>query len=99
MRILCIVLGAAVMSASGSGVRAELVNGIAVIVNDTIITYQDVKDSVTAEIDLLMRQYRAQPQILEKKISDLERNKTELLVENQLILHDFKTAGYNLPES
>jgi parvulin-like peptidyl-prolyl isomerase len=99
MRLFCILLMTGIIFASGVRGCAELVNGIAVIVNDAIITYQDVYDSVASEIELLMRQYRAKPQVLEQKISDLKQDRTEILVEQQLILHDFKTAGYNLPES
>ena len=87
------------MFTSGPRGRAELVNGIAVIVNDAIVTYQDVKELITPEVELLTRQYRTEPQILEQKISKLEGDRTEQLVERQLILHEFKTAGYNLPES
>jgi len=99
MRIFLILSCAGVILSYSARVRAELVNGIAVIVNDAIVTYQDVQSSIAPEIKLLAGRYRAQPQLLEQKINELERDRTELLVERQLILHDFKTAGYNLPES
>src|SRR5688572_5249607 len=99
MRIFCILLMAAVVFTSGSSVRAALVNGIAVIVNDAIVTYQDVYELIAEEQGLLERRYANQPEIREQKISKLKADKTEQLVERQLILRDFKTAGYNLPES
>jgi len=99
MRLFCILLVTGIIFASGIRGRTELVNGIAVIVNDAIVTYQDVEESAALEKDLLMRQYRTQPQIREEKISKVRQDATEQLVEHQLILHDFKTAGYNLPES
>ncbi|MBI3851695.1 MAG: peptidylprolyl isomerase [Verrucomicrobia bacterium] len=99
MRILYILLLTGIILASGPGVRAELVNAIAVIVNDAIVTMDEVESSVAPEVDLLIRQYRTQPKLLEEKVGKLKENRTELLVEHQLILHDFKTAGYNLPES
>ncbi len=99
MRLFCILLMVGTIFSSDVRGRAELVNGIAVIVNDAIVTYQDVKESVAPGLELLMRQYRTQPQVLEQKVNEAERDGTEQLVERQLILHDFKTAGYNLPES
>ncbi len=99
MRILFALLFVGIAFASQIKVRAELVNGIAVIVNDAIVTYQDVKSYVSPAMELLMRQYRNQPQKLEQKLNETERDATEQLVERQLILYDFKTAGYNLPES
>jgi peptidyl-prolyl cis-trans isomerase SurA len=99
MRIFLILLCAGVILSSGAGVRAELVNGIAVIVNDAIVTYKDVQGYVFPVMGLLRRQYGSQPAVLEQKLNEAERDGTEQLVERQLILYDFKTAGYNLPES
>ena len=99
MRIFCILLLTGIIFASSPSVRAEWVNAIAVIVNDAIVTMDEVEGPIAPEIDLLIRQYRTQPKILEEKVGKLKENRTELLVEHQLILHDFKTAGYNLPES
>jgi len=79
--------------------QAALVNGVAVIVNDKIVTYQDIELFVAQEMELLERQYFNQPQILEKKKLALRADGLEQLIERQLILYEFKTAGYNLPES
>src|SRR5262249_17485840 len=60
-------------------------------------------DSVEMEIDLaaerLMQQYRNRPEQLQSKLNELRNAKLEELLDRQLILHEFKTAGYNLPES
>ena len=74
-------------------------NGVAAIVNDAIVTYQDVEDLAAPAQDLLRRQYAAKLQLLDQKQEEAKRNATEQLVERQLILSEFKTAGYNLPES
>ena len=83
----------------GQVAQAELANAIRAIVNDAIITYQEVEALNGPAEDLLIRQYRDQPSALEKKISEVQSQNLDTLVERQLILHEFKTAGYSLPES
>jgi peptidyl-prolyl cis-trans isomerase SurA len=79
--------------------RAELVNGIAVIVNDAIITYEDVENDVAKAIELLQRQYARQPEIMRQKVREARQESIEELVQRKLILHEFKTSNFNLPES
>jgi len=83
------------------GVCAEkaVTDGVAVIVNDAIITYYDVQRHIQDTIDLLIAQYARQPEVMRAKISEVRAEGTEQLVERQLILHEYKTAGYNYPES
>ncbi len=79
--------------------RAELINGIYVVVNDAVITYQEVESAIAPLAELLARQYRGQPSVFEEKLQQTRSEKIEELVERQLVLHEFKTAGYILPES
>ena len=79
--------------------RAELANAIKAIVNDAVITSQEVDILNEQGADLLIRQYRSQPSTLEKKLGEMQSQNLDTLVERQLILREFKTAGYNLPES
>ena len=83
------------------GTRAEptLVNGVAVIVDETVITYKDVFTEMADDEAFLERRYALQPAVLEQKRRELMQERIEYLVEQQLILHEFKRAGYNLPES
>ena len=74
-------------------------DGVAVIVNDSIITYQDVEQYIGQAVDLLVRQYNTQPEMLRQRISEARQDGTEQLVERQLIIGEFKTAGYNFPEA
>lgn len=86
-----------------SGLRAQpepaLANGIAAIVNDVVITYEEVRRSVEPALELLLKQYETQPHLLQQKVRDLEKERIEQLIAHQLILHDFTNSGYNLPES
>jgi peptidyl-prolyl cis-trans isomerase SurA len=79
--------------------QSRLVNGIVAIVNDAIITRQDMEDLLVPVMDLLIRQYGRQPEVLNQKVAEAERDALDQLIERKLILHDFKSAGYNLPES
>jgi parvulin-like peptidyl-prolyl isomerase len=78
---------------------AEVINGIAAIVHDSIITYEDVQNEIFGLLPSLQAKFGDQPLLYQQEIHRLERERIEILVERQLILHEFKTAGYNLPES
>jgi peptidyl-prolyl cis-trans isomerase SurA len=100
MRIALIALIA--LAAAASGLQAQVEpspNGIAVVVNNSVITYYDIIRGTEKEVQLLETQYANQPNVLMERIDKLQRDRTEQLVENKLILHEFETAGYNLPES
>ncbi len=94
--ILVILMAVAQLAKAAS---PSLVNGIAVIVNENIITFKDVQNSIREDIDFLERRYASQPAVLEQRLKDLQESRIEELVEYQLVLHEYKTAGYSLPES
>lgn len=75
------------------------INGIAVIVNSVPITFQEIDKETARDEDRLRREYRAQPRELTQKIEQLRASVLDLLIERLLILHEFETAGYKLPES
>lgn len=84
---------------SAAPVRADLVDGIVSVVNRGIVTRQEVRDFAEPALDSLQRQYTEDSPELRQKVTDTLTNSLELLVERQLILHYFDTAGYRLPES
>lgn len=100
MRML-FVLALLAMAGPAVDLRAqsEVADGIVVIVNDTVITRKEVQDFVGPAVDLLIRQYGRQPQVLRQKAAEAERDGLQQLVERQLILHDYTISGYSLPES
>src|SRR4051812_47450023 len=79
--------------------RAELANGIKAVVHDSVITYEEVEERTMQTADVLRRQYRGQPEQFQKKMDDARVENLEVCVSKQLILHEFQTAGYHLPES
>jgi peptidyl-prolyl cis-trans isomerase SurA len=74
-------------------------DGVAAIVNDSIITYYDVQKSIQDRVNFYANQYAREPEKFGQKLSELRAQATEFLIERQLILQDYKAAGYNYPES
>jgi len=81
----------------GRTARAELVDGVAAIVNDKIITYSDVRDFVQPVIAQLRRSYRGQELI--DKIKSTQMDALNNLIERELILAEFKEKGYSFPDT
>lgn len=87
---------------SGLPLRAELADGILAIVNNTVITREQVADYVAPAIDALRQEYASAGGVsgnLEQKASDVFNDGLEQLIERQLILHDFDVEGYKMPDS
>lgn len=99
MKLLCIRLTLVGLLWSSWSARADLINAIAAIVDDSVITYLEVNARNEQGAETLARTYRGQPTELERKLKDMERENLDELVKRQLILHEFKTAGYSLPET
>lgn len=88
----------AVMLTAGN-VHAELASGIKAVVHDSVITYQEVELFAAPAIETARRQFRNDREGFLSKVNELLADSLKQLVERQLILHDFKAAGYNMPES
>src|SRR4051812_36609900 len=99
MRFLCAILTGATVIGLGLRAEAALVTGISAIAHDSVVTFQEVEDRTALFAEHLRQQYASTPAVLEKKIAEAYKENLDVLLENQLILHDFQTAGYNLPES
>ena len=90
---------ALVLAGSIWSAPASLVNAIQSVVHDSVITRQDVEEMTVPAVKQLDRLYRSQPEVFRKKLAEAERDNLEQLVQRHLIMHEFKTAGYSLPES
>lgn len=100
MRTLYLLLLSAIFCGFQMTSRAaELVDGIYVVVNDAVITYDEVENSIAPLLGILRTQYRNDQQTLEQKLQQTRAEKIEELVQRELVLSEFKNAGYQLPES
>src|SRR5579885_3435353 len=96
---LIALLALALAGSAAPPLRADLVDGIVAVVNDTVITRQQVEDYAAAAIDSLQRQYAGDPDTFQKKLEAVLNDGLEQLIERRLILDDFKAEGYRVPDS
>lgn len=76
------------------------INGIAAIVNQKVITRLDIELAVSPEDEMaLVRLYGHQPNLFRQQRLRLLQDALDQRVERELILHEFETAGYQLPDS
>lgn len=99
MRFLTIIALLALALCARVVAAPALVNGIAVIVDGAVITFEDVEKQVALALPALQSKYGRRPEVLDQKINELRREILQDLMDRQLILHEFKTAGYSFPES
>ena len=78
--------------------RDNPLNYIAAIVNETIITRGQVERFAGPAIEPLLRTYQ-QADVLNQKVREVLSEGLEQLVENQLILDDFKSGGAKVPDA
>lgn len=84
------------VAATASPTRgAESVNGIAAIVNDSVITYSEVRDVVEPRERLLRSQYSGAE--LVKKITELRKAALQDLIDRQLIVQAFEKEKLAIP--
>ncbi len=99
MRFLCAILVGATVLSVGFRADPDLVDGIDAIVHDSVITFKDVDDASDRVVRQLRDEYGMQPAVLREKVDTAYKESLEELQERKLIMHEFETAGYNLPES
>ena len=99
MRALTLIALASLLTVPGLNLRADPPNGISAVVHDSVITFDEVDLTIEQAAERLSIEYRNQPEIYQKKLSELRSANRETLLAQRLILHEFKNAGYNLPES
>jgi parvulin-like peptidyl-prolyl isomerase len=98
MNVICRLLAGAALIGAAVQLRAGMIDGMAAVVHDAVVTRLDVADETRKAEEELSRDYGNQPAVYETKLREAEQDNLETLMQRQLILHEFKTAGYNLPE-
>jgi peptidyl-prolyl cis-trans isomerase SurA len=90
---------AAVLWVSTLTCESAPVNAIQGVVHDSVVTQFEVQQLTAPALPRLRSEYAGQEQAFFRKLSEIDRENLEQLMQRQLILHDFKTSGFNLPES
>ena len=89
----------AIVFTSVSLARLQRRNAIAAVINDSIITYQELEDYTDSAVSVLQRTFRNQPDVYMERYNKTIQEGLEQLVERELILDDFKELGGTLPEN
>jgi parvulin-like peptidyl-prolyl isomerase len=85
----------------GGATHAQLVTGVAVVVNDSVITLGEIESLVAPTAQSFYNTHRNDPKAYEVELRTLHYNAVEQMVQRKLILHEFLSGGYltNLLES
>ncbi|MDL5057463.1 SurA N-terminal domain-containing protein [Geitlerinema calcuttense] len=76
----------------------DVVDGIAAIVNDSVITFSQVKQQVDRQEQALRDALRDNPDEMVKRVKALRLEALNALIERELILQEFKKQGFDLPD-
>jgi parvulin-like peptidyl-prolyl isomerase len=74
-------------------------DGIVAVINDAVITRQQVLLFAGTALDSLRNTYGNNQTAYDTQYNSIMTNSLELLIERDLILHDFDVEGYHLPDS
>ena len=77
----------------GSSLAQSTSNGIAAVVNGTVITLSEVREAVQAQEQVFRFQMRDDPMALEKALKELQVGAVDSLIDRELILTEFRKIG------
>jgi parvulin-like peptidyl-prolyl isomerase len=97
MRRQFAVLAMALLAFAGMSLAAEIVDGVAAIVNDKVITYSEVRSFVQPVAQQLRRNFSGQD--LVDQVRKAEMDALDQLIERTLIIQEFNEKGYKIPET
>lgn len=75
-----------------------LLNGVAAIVNDSVISVEEVRAFTRRQLEALGNNF-ADAAEMERRAQAIQKDSLELLIDRRLIIGDFKAIGGILPES
>src|SRR5215510_6181956 len=99
MKVYSFLAVAAALVTPSLSADFRLSNGIAGVVDDSVITVQEVQTEAKDAIELYERTYYNNPAELESKRIGALTKALEDLIDRQLVLHDFKNLGGVIQES
>jgi len=97
-RIIHFIFVLSVLACAAS-LRADLVDGIAAVVNQDIITFTDLKNMVGQTEDSLRKAYPPDDPQLAEKITQARKEALDQLIERRLIIQQFNTKGGKVPDN
>jgi len=88
---------AAGISSSGAATEENMVDGVVAVVNDRVITLSQVLDYVQPVLPNLRRHHRGEE--LRVRVREAQRAALDDLIDQALILDDFKAQGFTMPDN
>jgi parvulin-like peptidyl-prolyl isomerase len=95
--VLGLLMGSGLTGAVRVGGAAEIIDGVAAIVNSNIITYSEVRQYVQPVVQQLRRSYSGE-ELLEQ-VRKAQMDALNSLIERALIIQEFNTKGYKIPDA
>ncbi len=97
-QILLSVIGLLALSLGASGARAasDVVDGVAALVNDDVITFSQVREVVAPRERALRASLSGQE--LVDKVREARKGALQDLIDRQLILQEFKKKDFQIPQ-
>jgi parvulin-like peptidyl-prolyl isomerase len=97
MKWFLLTVAATVVTVGGVVSAGEILDGVAAIANDRIITYSEVREYVQPVVQQLRRNYSGSN--LVAKVQAAQMDALNNLIERALIIQEFKDKGYSFPET
>ena len=94
----CLAFLAAALALSGLAPAQEVLDGIAALVNDEVITFSEVRELVGSKEKAAREQLKGSGALLAEKIKEIRLQAINDLIDRQLILQEFKKNKFQLPE-
>ena len=91
-----LLAGMLLLTSQPNALGQDVLNGIAAVVNDEVITFSQVRELVAAK-ELAAKQQTSGEALVEK-IKEIRLQAINDLIDRQLILQEFKTMGAKIPE-
>jgi peptidyl-prolyl cis-trans isomerase SurA len=99
MKLLRVISALALVGATEVHAEPKLTDALEAVVHDSVISSYQVEMNAAPALRELARQYPNDRETFMKKREEVADESRDHLVEIQLILHEFDTAGYSMPES
>lgn len=95
-RALASVLIVIAFTLASAAHAQDVLNGIAAVVNDQVVTFSQVRELVGAKEHAARQQF--QGEALVAKIKEIRTQAINDLIDRELILQEFKKQGFKIPE-
>src|SRR5580698_7413143 len=91
------MLAMAMLVFAARSLAVDLIDGVAAIVNDKVITYSQVRGLVQPVAQQLRRNFAGQD--LVDEVHKAESDALDKLIDSALIVQEFNEKGYKIPET